>query len=639
MSTLRVTNLKGGSAGSAPNLPDGANVTGVITATSFSGSGANLTGIDATTLKDGGGSVKVQATATGAVVTGVLTATTGSFTGNVSVGGTLTYEDVTNVDSVGMVTARNGVKVLAGGINAVGVITATGYSGDGSGLTGLSGFTATASTISGAIEANKPIVINADGTVGVITGFQAVLGAPTNIDTASSTYFETNMNTGIGLVGGEGKFVIGFKDGQNNRLWAKVGTVGSDLKSITFGSRIQVNGTNTWGAGDIVHIPGTNKVAFLFADNSNSQEGSCVIGEVSGTSITVGSKTTFRSGSACYNIRGVWDPDTNKLLVAYRDGGASNGGSLSIGTVSGNSCTFSGHFNFSNNEIISSSANRLGIAYDTKNNQVVINYLPQTANTPMFAVGTISGSTATFSSTQNPTFGSASNPNRLSCVYDEESDVITFISRHDIDGVNKMVVRAGRGVSVGSSIPYALGAQVVVDTKNSAAGSGDIVYNSTSGKSVISYADGSDSDYMYTAVVNVGLNTSVTLGSVTAINAYKSDNHANQNLGYNAAINRILIVVKRDGEGGGGGGGDAFIQGVRVTNVTPGNFIGFSADAYTNGQTASVKIVGQKIQGQSNLLVGNRYFVLGDGTLGTVNDGEGIIAGISVSTTDLLVKG
>mgnify|MGYP003313733019 CR=1 FL=1 len=40
--------------------------------------------------------------------------------------GVVTYEDVTNVDSVGIVTARTGVKVLAGGINAVGVVTATG---------------------------------------------------------------------------------------------------------------------------------------------------------------------------------------------------------------------------------------------------------------------------------------------------------------------------------------------------------------------------------------------------------------------------------------------------------------------------------------------------------------------------------
>ena len=53
----------------------GIDVTGVVTATSFSGSGANLTGIDATALKDSAGNVKVQATSTGAVTTGIITAT------------------------------------------------------------------------------------------------------------------------------------------------------------------------------------------------------------------------------------------------------------------------------------------------------------------------------------------------------------------------------------------------------------------------------------------------------------------------------------------------------------------------------------------------------------------------------------
>ena len=56
--------------------------------------------------------------------------------------GTLTYEDVTNIDSVGIVTARTGIKVLAGGINAVGVVTATSFEGSGAKLTGLpAGFT------------------------------------------------------------------------------------------------------------------------------------------------------------------------------------------------------------------------------------------------------------------------------------------------------------------------------------------------------------------------------------------------------------------------------------------------------------------------------------------------------------------
>jgi len=61
-----------------------------------------------------------------------LTGTTGTFTGSVSVGGTITYEDVTNVDSVGVITARSGIIVT-------GVVTATSFAGDGSNLSGIDG--------------------------------------------------------------------------------------------------------------------------------------------------------------------------------------------------------------------------------------------------------------------------------------------------------------------------------------------------------------------------------------------------------------------------------------------------------------------------------------------------------------------
>jgi len=56
---------------------------------------------------------------------GGIVAVAGTFSGNVSVAGTLTYEDVTNIDSTGIVTARTGIKVLAEGIDAVGIITAS----------------------------------------------------------------------------------------------------------------------------------------------------------------------------------------------------------------------------------------------------------------------------------------------------------------------------------------------------------------------------------------------------------------------------------------------------------------------------------------------------------------------------------
>ena len=69
MSDLRVTNLRGRTAGSSPTLPDGAVITGVATATSFSGNlSGNVTG-------------NVTGNATGLsgtpnIVVGVITATT-----------------------------------------------------------------------------------------------------------------------------------------------------------------------------------------------------------------------------------------------------------------------------------------------------------------------------------------------------------------------------------------------------------------------------------------------------------------------------------------------------------------------------------------------------------------------------------
>ena len=95
-------------------------------------------------------------------LTGIVTAASGSFTGNISVGGTITYDDVTNIDSVGIVTAgkgfrattgglivTSGISTLAGtivsgittidasGVNVTGVVTATSFSGDGSELSGV----------------------------------------------------------------------------------------------------------------------------------------------------------------------------------------------------------------------------------------------------------------------------------------------------------------------------------------------------------------------------------------------------------------------------------------------------------------------------------------------------------------------
>ena len=144
MSRLRANQITNENANGAPNFPHGLTVTGVVTTTTLN-----------------------------ANVSGNL-----SVTGNIGVGGTLTYEDVKNVDSVGLITARTGIKIgpaagVAGTFFAdgsyitAGIITATTFHGSGANLTGIDATkiqtgTTTVETTTSRIDAKI-------GNVGVLT--------------------------------------------------------------------------------------------------------------------------------------------------------------------------------------------------------------------------------------------------------------------------------------------------------------------------------------------------------------------------------------------------------------------------------------------------------------------------------------
>ena len=125
MSRIRADRIVDRAATGAPLFPNGAVVTGVATATTFSGalSGNATSATSATTAT----------TATNAQgLTGTPDITVRNITGVAATfTGVLTYEDVTNIDSVGLVTARTGIRVLAGGADIVGVSTFKGANFNG----------------------------------------------------------------------------------------------------------------------------------------------------------------------------------------------------------------------------------------------------------------------------------------------------------------------------------------------------------------------------------------------------------------------------------------------------------------------------------------------------------------------------
>ena len=191
------------------------NVSGTLTATSFSGDGTGLTGVASTDniITGTAATFTNDVNISGITTVGVLTATqinvTGvstfvgfvAFTTSISVGGTVTYEDVTNIDSVGVVTARSGIRIGAG--QSVGSDGAAAvFYGDGSNLTGVAStdniITGTAATFTGGVNISGASNINVTGIITASAGVQVGSGQSFGANGPTAVYYGDGSNlTGI----------------------------------------------------------------------------------------------------------------------------------------------------------------------------------------------------------------------------------------------------------------------------------------------------------------------------------------------------------------------------------------------------------------------------------------------------------
>ena len=170
-------------------------------------------------------------------ITGVST-----FAGNVSIGGTLTYEDVTNIDSVGIITAQSGINVTGGNTTikgAVETVNAGAYAG-----TELTCDTATGTVFTHDLQAglvnsikisNFPATANSFHTVTVIL-------TQNNAGTGHTTP-ETGIGTNVTL---DPNGVTGFSTVAmvGSGTTVTLGTTANDVNIVTFGVHYN-GGTNT----------------------------------------------------------------------------------------------------------------------------------------------------------------------------------------------------------------------------------------------------------------------------------------------------------------------------------------------------------------------------------------------------------
>ena len=232
----------------------------------------------------------------------------GTFSGNLSIGGTLTYEDVTNIDSIGIITARNGINVSSG-----------------------------TATFQGAIDANSDLDVDGHTNLdNVSVGGATTMSGDLRIQSASpSIYFtDTNNNPDYLLYNSNGNFEV--RDVSNNGTRLQVASTGN----VNIFKDLDVDGhTNL----DNVSIAGVvTATSFVGALTGNATSADTVDISGAGNANTEFYVTFSDTNGAAKTIKiddGLrYNASSNILTASYFSGNGANlsglnGSNITSGTI------------------------------------------------------------------------------------------------------------------------------------------------------------------------------------------------------------------------------------------------------------------------------------------------------------------
>ena len=316
--------------------------------------------------------------------------------------------------------------------------------------------------------------------VGAISGTSLSFGTPVVYESATVDFVRAAFDSNAG------KTTVAFRDGGNSNYGtAIVGTVSGT--SISFGSAVVFESANV-NIYAVSFNSADNKIVIAYIDYGNNAYGTAIVGTISGTSISFGSPTVFDSvnlysppGGAAYDVT------NNKVVIAYRDASInSNWGAAIVGTVSGTSISFGSKAYFENGTI-SGSAGTIAVTYDLTASKVFVAYSDGgNSNYGTAAIGTVSGTSVSFGT---PVVFEAGAVVKISAVYDSINNKVNIVyADNSNSSKGTLIVGTVSGTSISFETPVIF---------NDAATNGEIsaTFSILSKAVFISYADGGNSSY------------------------------------------------------------------------------------------------------------------------------------------------
>jgi hypothetical protein len=202
---------------------------------------------------------------------------------------------------------------------------------------------------------------------------------------------------------------------------------------------VRVSPSNTTGAFDSTN----NKVVIAYKDAADTGDGQAFVCTVSGTSISAGSIATFDTNNVT-DVSTVFDSNAGKIVISYRDPPTGNGpGTSIIGTVSGTSISFG-------SKVVFDSTYSYGIAsvFDSSSNKVIIAYRDAYVTGNLIVVGTVSGTSISFGT---PYRFNTSNNNFNRLIFDTQTNkpILFYKVNGDTEVIGAVVNVSGTSATLG----------------------------------------------------------------------------------------------------------------------------------------------------------------------------------------------
>jgi len=508
---------------------------------------------------------------------------------------------------------HNNVKKLettATGINVTGAIQV-----NGAALSSAPTITATAD---GAIAANKPVVLNTNGSVSTIGGNTDANGSRV------SAHSDTTLQSRVVFDPDTGKSVFFWcENGSGNTMQYKVATSNSS-NVISFGTeRTAVSGSvasidavySTVHNKFIIAYRGTNTNLYFRAGSMDAGNDSITWGgEVAAPA--QGSIVDFQFRLAC-------DDDNGTAMCHYKKSGADN---YIVGMVT----------NSSNNNLTVGStyvdygsniqADAASIVYDTNNNKYVM--LWETGSTLKVSYATVNSSNGNAGGEGGLTNVATYHTFDAQLQYDPTNQV--FVAGWGKNSDNRVKARAftfnGTAFTFGTEIESPYTGEVQERTASDV----DMYYNPDANDFGFGYRENGNG-YKF-RLVRFQVSSGTTLIVSAADQEVGSDGYiALLKMAYDTTLDKVICSFD-DGNGARG-----MVFSPASTNLTNKMFIGFSTAAYSDTDTATIAITGNTTT-QSSLTVGTTYYVQRDGTIATTAATPSVLAGKAISTTKLLIR-